>query len=81
MHVRDGVEKQLRLFVTNGTVTRYCQGQKAFSARIIPAVISIRMVGLITGTVLPFYNSIVDGLLLFAYLFLAPLIVGVTYVW
>ena len=37
--------------------------------------------GVITVTALPFYNAIVAGLLLFAYVFLAPLIDGVPEVW
>ncbi len=37
--------------------------------------------GVITVTSLPFYNAIVAGLLLFAYVFLAPLIDGVPEVW
>jgi hypothetical protein len=37
--------------------------------------------GVITVTALPFYNAVVAGLLLFAYVFLAPLIDGVPEVW
>jgi membrane-bound ClpP family serine protease len=37
--------------------------------------------GVITVTSLPFYNAIVAGLLLFAYVFIAPLIDGVPEVW
>ena len=37
--------------------------------------------GVITVTSLPFYNAIVAGLLLFAYVFLAPLIDGVPEIW
>jgi hypothetical protein len=37
--------------------------------------------GVITVTSLPFYNAIVAGLLLFAYVFLAPLIDGVPEDW
>ena len=37
--------------------------------------------GVITVTALPFYNAIVAGLLLFAYVFLAPFIDGVPEVW
>lgn len=37
--------------------------------------------GVVTVTSLPFYNAIVAGLLLIAYVFLAPLIDGVPEVW
>ena len=37
--------------------------------------------GVVTVTSLPFYNAVVAGLLLFAYVFLAPLIDGVPEVW
>jgi hypothetical protein len=37
--------------------------------------------GVITVAALPFYNAIVAGLFLFAYIFLAPLIDGVPEVW
>jgi hypothetical protein len=37
--------------------------------------------GVITVAALPFYNAIVAGLLLFAYVFLAPLIDGVPDIW
>ena len=37
--------------------------------------------GVVTVTALPFYNAVVAGLLLFVYVFLAPLIDGVPEVW
>jgi hypothetical protein len=37
--------------------------------------------GVVTVTSLPFYNAVVAGLLLFAYVFFAPLIDGVPEVW
>ena len=44
-------------------------------------LIWVSALGVITVTDLPFYNAIVAGLLLFAYIFLAPLIDGVPEVW